>query len=40
MANKQKIIAVKIKINETKSACETQKQQPKIQDMKPDVQKK
>ena len=40
MATKQKIIEIKIKINETKSFCRTQKQQPKIQETKPDVQKK
>ena len=38
MATKQKMIEVKIKINETKSECITQKQQPKIQATKPDVQ--
>jgi len=37
-ASKQKIIDIDIKINEAKSACITQKQQPKIQDIKPDVQ--
>ena len=37
-ANKQKIIDIDIKTNEAKSACITQKQQPMIQDMKPDVQ--
>ena len=40
MATKQKIIEVKLKVNETKSDCRTQKQQPKIQDMKLDVQRK
>ena len=40
IATKQKIIEIKIKINETKSVCRTQKQQPKLQETKPDVQKK
>ena len=40
MATKQKTIEVKIKANETKSVFITQKEQPRIQEIKPDVQKK
>ena len=40
MANKQRITDAKIKIKERIFTCRTQKQQPKIQEMKPDVQKK
>ena len=39
MASKQKIIEVVIKVNEAISACRTQKQHPKIQEMNPPVHK-
>ena len=40
MATKQKIIEVKRKTNEIKSAFRIQNEQPRIQEIKPDVQKK
>ena len=40
IATKQKIIEKKIKVNEIKFACRTQKKQPRIHETKPDVQMK
>ena len=37
---KQRMIDIQTKINDTTSACRTQKQQPKIQEINPDAQKK